>query len=106
MPAVSLYLILTTVQYMGGPGIAALLMNNIPERNRSHAAGLQNLVNLAAQAFATAIAGKLFERFNYAKPLAINAGISILAATLFYCLLCSEGPENRISCNNRLVEGK
>jgi MFS family permease len=90
--AVSVYVLLTTLQYMGGPGIAALLMNNIPERNRSHAAGLQNLVNLAAQAFATAIAGRLFERFNYARPLALNAGISILAATLFYCLLRSAGP--------------
>ena len=66
-------------------------MSNIPERNRSHAAGLQNLVNLAAQAFAAAVAGRLFERFNYAKPLALNAGISILAATLFYCLLRSVG---------------
>lgn len=89
--AVTIYVLLTTLQYMGGPGVAALLMNNIPERNRSHAAGLQNLVNLAAQAFATAVAGRLFERFNYAKPLALNAGISILAATLFYCLLRSVG---------------
>ncbi len=86
---VSVYVVLMTVQYMSGPGVAALLMNKIPERNRSHAAGLQNLVNLAAQAAAAAMGGRLFERFSYARPLAMNGGLAIVAAALFYRLLRS-----------------
>ena len=87
MAAVGIYLLLCTLQYMGGPGIAALLMNNVPELNRSHAAGLQNIISLAAQAAATALAGRLFEQFDYARPLMLDASLAVIASGLFYCLL-------------------
>ena len=62
-------------------------MNRTPDQYRSQASALQNLVNLAAQAGAAALAGKLFGQFGYSGPLAINAGIAALAAILLCMLL-------------------
>jgi predicted MFS family arabinose efflux permease len=62
-------------------------MIHISDRYRSQATAMQNLVNLTAQAGSAALAGKVFEEFGYAKPLAANALVAALAAILFYALL-------------------
>ncbi len=85
--AVGIYLLLTAVQWMSGPGISSLLMDWTPEENRSYASATYNFVNLASQASAAALAGKAFERCGYATPLSVNAGIAALAAVVLYSLL-------------------
>jgi MFS family permease len=85
--AVGVYVLLTGLQWMGIAGISSLLMNHIPDRYRSQSAAMYNLVNLAAQASSAALAGKVFEDFGYAKPLAANAAVAALAAILLYALL-------------------
>lgn len=85
--ATGMYVLLTALQWMGGAGISSLLMNRTPEDYRSHAAAMHNLVNLAAQAGAAALAGKAFEQYGYTRPLIANAAIAFLAAVLFYGFL-------------------
>jgi MFS family permease len=85
--AVWIYLVLMGLQWMSGPGISSLLMNQTPEADRSRASAMQNMTNLATQAGAAALAGKLYERYGYSGPLAGNAGVAILAALLLYWLL-------------------
>ena len=87
-----IYLLLSAVQWTAGPGIASLLMNRTPEKHRSQAAAIQNVVNLATQAGSAALAGKLFEQYGYSGPLASNAGMAVIAAALLYTLL---GRDNR-----------
>jgi pimeloyl-ACP methyl ester carboxylesterase/MFS family permease len=88
--AIGIYLGLTAVQWMGGPGISSLLMNRTPEMHRSQASAMLNMANLAAQAGAAALAGKLFERYGYSGPLAANAALAALAGVLLYTLLGKE----------------
>lgn len=90
-----IYLLLAAVQWTAGPGIASLLMNRTPEKHRSQAAAIQNIVNLATQAGSAALAGKLFEQYGYSGPLAANAGIAVLAAVLLYTLLGRDNRERR-----------
>ena len=89
--AVSIYILLTGLQWMSGAGISSLLMNRTPDQYRSHASAMQSLVNLAAQAGSAAIGGKLFEQFGYSGPLALNGGIAALAGVLLYALLGNDG---------------
>jgi len=85
--AVWFYLALMGFQWMSGPGISSLLMNRTAEGDRSKASAMQNMTNLAAQAGASALAGKLYERYGYSGPLATNAGLAIVAAVLLYWFL-------------------
>jgi predicted MFS family arabinose efflux permease len=90
--AIGVYVLLTCVQWMSGAGIFSLLMDRTPQQNRSYAAALHNVVNLAGQASSAALAGKAFERFGYSSPLALNAGFAVLAAALLFFLLREKGP--------------
>jgi MFS family permease len=92
-----IYLLLASVQWTAGPGIASLLMNRTPEKHRSQAAAIQNIVNLATQAGSAALAGKLFEQYGYSGPLAANAGIAVLAAVLLYTLLGRNNRNHRVA---------
>ena len=89
--AVWIYLVLMGLQWMSGPGISSLLMNRTIAADRSKASAMQNMTNLAAQAGAAALAGKLYERYGYSGPLAANAGLAILAALLLYWFFRSRG---------------
>jgi predicted MFS family arabinose efflux permease len=88
--AIWIYLFLTGLQWMGGPGIVSLLMSRTAEVQRSQASAMYNIVNLAAQAGAAALAGNLFERYGYSGPLASDAALAALAAVLLYALLGRE----------------
>jgi MFS family permease len=85
--AIWIYLFLTGLQWMGGPGIASLLMSRTPEAHRSHASAMYTVVNLAAQAGAAALAGRLFEQYGYAGPLSGDALLAALAGIVLYCTL-------------------
>jgi predicted MFS family arabinose efflux permease len=89
--AVIIYVVLTCLQWMGGPGLASLLMNRTPEEHRSHASAMQNMVNLAAQAGSAALAGWLFGHYGYLRPLAANGLIAAFAALLLFGLLKDTG---------------
>jgi hypothetical protein len=89
--AIGFYLGLTAVQWMGGPGLSSLLMNRTEEMHRSWASAMYNIMNLAAQAGAAALAGRLFERYGYSGPLAGNAVLAAFAAILLYTLLGKDG---------------
>lgn len=94
--AVCIYLFLCGLQWMGGPGITSLLMNRTVEAYRSQASALHNIVNLAAQAAAAALAGNIFERYGYSGPLAIDAALAALASMLMYTLVRGEGRQPKI----------
>ena len=85
--AVGIYLGLIAVQWIGGPGLSSLLMNRTVEAYRSQATAMQNMLNLAAQAGAAALAGRLFGRYGYSTPLAVNAALAAFAGVLLYTLL-------------------
>ena len=84
---VAILITINAVQWIGGPGMSALLMDRTPDRNRSHAVAMQNIVNLGVQAGSTALAGRFFQRYGYIAPLHADAAIAALAGLLFYFLL-------------------
>jgi len=89
--AVGLYIALAAVQWMSGPGISALLMNQTPVSQRGRAAAGYNVVNMAAGATATVIAGRAFQQFRFAGPLRVDALVAICAAMLLFVLLRGMG---------------
>jgi MFS family permease len=93
--AVVVYLILTGVQWMSGPGVYSLVMNRTSDEQQSSASAMQNVVTSSSQAAASATAGSLFERHGYSSPLAGGAGIAVIAALLLYVLLGSK--ERRVA---------
>jgi MFS family permease len=92
--AIPIYLALTAVQWMGGPGLSALLMNRTPEEQRSHAAAMQNIATLMAQAGSAAIAGRIFSLYGYSSPLAANGALAAVAASLLFILFRKENRED------------
>jgi MFS family permease len=80
-------------QWMSEPGLNALLMNHVAERERSGASALYYLVAFSAQAEAAFGAGLLLERFGYGAVIAGAAGLAVVAAGLFRLLLRSS-PES------------
>jgi MFS family permease len=85
--AIVLFLALTGLQWMCGPGIYSLVMECTPENQRSNASAVQSVVTASSGAAAAAGAGALFEREGYARPLAGGAGVAAMAALLLYFLL-------------------
>ena len=90
LPAtVACYLGYSGLQFMSGPGIYSLLMNRLPEAERSTASAVQNIVGALSQAAAAVITGSLLVRYGYPGVLAGNGGVAIAAALLLYVLLGS-----------------
>lgn len=85
--AVAYYLIYSGVQWMTGPGIYSLLMDNIPEEERSTASAIQNLSGALCQAATAAITGTCIVRFGYSSVLLGNAAAAFVASGLFVVLL-------------------
>jgi len=81
--AVCFYMLYSATQFMCGPGIYSLLMNNIPEAERSTASALQNLTGSLCQAATAALTGIGIVRFGYNNVVLINAAIALGAAILF-----------------------
>ena len=80
------YVLYFAVQYMCEPAIYKLLMDAIPEQERSTASAVQNMSGAACQAAATAITGYSIVRFGYGAVLLTNAGIAAAAALVFASL--------------------
>jgi MFS family permease len=80
------YLLYFATQFMCGPGIYTLLMNRIPEEERSSASAVQNLSGALCQAATAALTGIGIVSFGYHKVLIANAGVALMAALLFFLL--------------------
>ena len=80
------YVLYFALQYMCEPAMYKLLMDVIPEEERSTASAIQNMSGAACQAAATAITGYSIVRFGYGIVLLANAGIAAAAALLFVSL--------------------
>lgn len=95
--AALLYPVYAALQWMCEPGMYSLLMNSVPEAERSSASALNVLVMSAVQAAAAAAAGISFARFGYPAVLAVIAGIVVLAACSFHLLLGDTQPRASIA---------
>jgi MFS family permease len=84
--AVCFYVLYFAAQFMCGPGIYNLLMNNVPEGERSTASAVQNLCGALCQAGSAAITGICIVAFGYRDLLIANAAATVLASFLFLLL--------------------
>ncbi|UWZ82270.1 MFS transporter [Occallatibacter riparius] len=81
--AVGFYLAYNAMLFMCSPGIYNLLMNRIPESERSTASAVQNLSGALCQAGTQALTGICIVQFGYRSVLLSNAAFAIGAALLF-----------------------
>jgi MFS family permease len=85
--AIGCYLGFSALQWMSGPGIYSLLMENVPDEERSTASAFQNISGALCQAATAAVTGYCIVRFGYATVLYGNAGAAGIAAILFFGFL-------------------
>ncbi len=84
--AVCFYLLYFAAQFMCGPGIYQMLMERVPEEERSTASALQNLSGALCQAGTAAITGACIVAYSYRSVLIGDACVAALAALLFVLL--------------------
>ena len=82
-------------QWMSEPGLAALLMSRVTERERGGASALNFMVAFGAQAVAALSAGRLLAHFGYGAVLAAAAILAACAAGLFQAFVNSRAEEPR-----------
>jgi len=82
-------------QCMSAPGLNALLMSRVAERERGGASALNSLVMFSAQAVAALGCGRLLARFGYGTVLVGAALLAAAAAGLFQALVSSRAAEPR-----------
>jgi predicted MFS family arabinose efflux permease len=81
------YILYTAFQWMSEPGLSALLMNNVAERERSGAAAVNYLVMFGAVALSQSAGGALVARYGYGPTLAGAAVLALVAAGGFDVLM-------------------
>lgn len=81
--AICLYVLYFAAQFLCGPGIYQLLMEHIPEAERSSASAIQNLSGALCQAATAAITGTCIVVYGYRTLLIGNAAIAGITAVLF-----------------------
>jgi MFS family permease len=81
--AIGFYLAYNAMLFMCSPGIYNLLMNRIPESERSTASAVQNLSGAICQAGTQALTGICIVQFGYKPVLLSNAAFALGAALLF-----------------------
>ena len=93
--AVLAYAWYMALQWMSEPGLNALLMSRVAERERAGASALNYLVAFSAQAVAALAAGRLLAHFGYGVVLAGSALFALGAAGLFQAFVNSRAAEPR-----------
>jgi len=84
MPAaICFYVLYFAAQFLCGPGIYQLLMEQIPEAERTSASAIQNLSGALCQAGTAAITGTCIVVYGYRTLLIGNAAVAVLASLLF-----------------------
>ncbi len=91
--AVLAYVWYTAFQWMSEPGLNALLMNRVADRERSGASALNYMVAFSAQAVAALAGGRLLAHFGYGMVLAGSALSAVAAAGLFQAFVNSRAAE-------------
>jgi MFS family permease len=81
------YILYMAFQWMSEPGLSALLMNNVAERERSGAAAVNYLVMFGAVAVSQSAGGALVARYGYGPALAGAAALALAAAAGFDMLM-------------------
>lgn len=81
--AVCFYVLYFAAQFMCGPGIYQMLMEHIPEAERSSASAIQNLCGALCQAGTAAITGTCIVAYGYRTLLVANAAVAVLVSMLF-----------------------
>jgi MFS family permease len=87
--AAAAYVAYMAFQWMSEPGMNALLMNRVEEREHGGASALNYVVAFGAQALAAFAGGVCVNRFGYGPTLAAAGALALLAAALFRGLLRS-----------------
>jgi len=85
--SIALYLGFSATQWMSNPGLYNLLMDQVPDQQRSTASAITMFLNALAGSGATALSGILFARFGYPPVLAGIAALAVVAAALFRSLV-------------------
>ena len=81
------YILYMAFQWMSEPGLSALLMNNVAERERSGAAAVNYLVMFGAVAVAQSAGGALLTRYGYGATLTGAAALALVAAGGFEVMM-------------------
>lgn len=81
--AICLYVLYFAAQFLCGPGIYQLLMEQVPEAERSSASAIQNLGGALCQAGTAAITGTCIVAYGYRTLLIGNAAVAVIASLLF-----------------------
>ncbi len=84
--AVALYMTFAAAQWASTPGLYNLLMDSLPDAERSTAAAMTMFTNALSGAGATALAGVLFTRFGY-PPVLLGLAAMAAAVTLMFRVL-------------------
>jgi MFS family permease len=84
--ALCCYVLYFAAQFMCGPGIYQMLMEHVPEAERSSASALQNLCGALCQAGTAALTGMCIVAYGYHALMFANAGVAVVAALLFVWL--------------------
>ncbi|HXK07556.1 MAG TPA: MFS transporter [Verrucomicrobiae bacterium] len=85
--AIAAYVAYMSCQWMSEPGLNALLMQNVGERERGGASAMNYLVAFSAQTVAAFAAGALLEQFGFGPVLLGAAAAAGAAAMMFRTLL-------------------
>ena len=97
MQAIVCFILFCGFQFMSGPGIYCLLMDRIPDYERSTASALQNMSGALCQAGTAALTGTCIVRFGYQPVLLANAGVAVIAALLFFKVQPASKPTVQVS---------
>ncbi|HWT65327.1 MAG TPA: MFS transporter [Terracidiphilus sp.] len=84
--ALGCYVLYFAAQFMCGPGIYQILMEHVPEAERSSASALQNLCGALCQAGTAALTGICIMTYGYQALMFANSGVAVVAAVLFVWL--------------------
>jgi predicted MFS family arabinose efflux permease len=98
--AIGLYMTFSAAQWVSAPGLYSLLMNEVPDAERSTASAMTMFSNALAGSAATATAGVLFTRFGY-PPVMLGLAWMAFGASLLIRLLV---PAKRRSAKRRSLE--
>jgi len=94
--SVGAFILYSATQWMSSTVIYTLLMNAMPEADRSAASAMTMFCNSLAIACATSAAGTLLVRFGYGPVLAGMALLEAALATLFRVLLGDRRPRLKV----------
>jgi MFS family permease len=81
------YVLYMAAQYMSEPGLFTLLMNRVPESQRSGASAMNFLVVYVAHASAALAAGWAYAQFGYPSVMAVAGLVGLFGGWLFWRLL-------------------